>query len=261
VEQPARRNKATKSDPDQGDERCASWARLEAVQMKLTAKVFPAIAIGLAIAGCGSSTTAGSAPDVTGGPASDQATLFRAANLTPVLTQAKAKLAAGSQPVLIKIEPRDVKLIADGSAGGQTVTVDNQGRSFVVSTPSLGEAGYNVALISPAAEERAVNAVIAKAHIGLGGVSYVTFAVNPVTNKPSWGVYLTQGGYYSADANGGNVAPHDVGSAGGTGASAGGAAAPPGSASSAAAGAQSTATCIQNAGGDVSKIEKCTSAP
>ena len=55
--------------------------------MHVRAKGFTALcALAVLVAGCGGSS---GAPDVTGGPASDSATLFKASNLTKVLNQAK----------------------------------------------------------------------------------------------------------------------------------------------------------------------------
>jgi ribosomal protein S11 len=210
--------------------------------MKLTAAV---TALGLAVAGCGSSSSS-SAPDVSGAPASDQTTLFRASNLSRVLNEVKAKVGLGYTGSVLKVEPRDVKLIAQGQTGLETVTVDNQGKSLVIKTPGGGAfAPFDLSLVSPAAAQTAVDTVLAKAHLGLSGISYLTFTSDPITHKPSWGVYLQRGGYYSADGSGGHVASH----------------APPSGAAAGAvgsgSGAQSTATCIQNAGSDINKIRKC----
>jgi ribosomal protein S11 len=209
--------------------------------MKLTATV---TALGLAVAGCGSSSSS-SAPDVSGAPASDQTTLFRASNLSRVLNDVKAKVGPGYMGSVLKVEPRDVKLIAQGQTGLETVIGDNQGRSLVINAPGGGAfAPFDLSLVSPAAAQTAVDTVLTKAHIGLSGISYLTFTSNPITHKPTWGVYLQSGGYYSADASGGHVVSHVT--PGGAGAGGSG------------SGAQSTATCIQNAGTDVNKIRKCT---
>jgi hypothetical protein len=148
---------------------------------------------------------------------------------------------------VLKIEPRDVKLIAQGSTGLETVIVDNQGKSLVIKTPGGGAfTPFDLSVVSPAAAQAAVDTVLTKAHVGLSGVSYLTFTSNPVSGTPGWGVYLQSGGYYSANGSGGHVVAHTPpgGTAGGAGGS--------------PSGAQSTATCIQNAGTDVNKIRKCT---
>jgi hypothetical protein len=212
------------------------------VGLKLSAAV---TALGLAVAGCGGSSSS-SAPDVSGAPASDQTTLFRASNLSPVLNAVKAKVGPGYMGSVVKVEPRDVKLIAQAQTGLETVIVDNQGKSLVINTPGGGAfAPFDLSLVSPAAAQTAVDTVLTKAHVGLSGISYLTFTSDPITHKPAWGVYLQSGGYYSADASGGHVLSH----------------APPGGATGVAgspSGAQSIATCIQNAGTDINKIRKCT---
>ena len=69
--------------------------------------LFAVAAVAALVAGCGGSN----APDVSGGAASDSATLYKAANLNKVLAQAKSQL-AGAPVTVLKIEPRDVKIVA-----------------------------------------------------------------------------------------------------------------------------------------------------
>lgn len=217
-----------------------------------------AAALGLAVAGCGgtsSLSSSSSAPDVNGGTASNQATLFRAANLSPVLDKVRSKLGSAYQGALLKVEPRDVKLVGQGAPGLETVTVDNKGKSFVVRTPGAGFTAFDVSVVQPAAAQRAVDTVVKKAHIKLSDISYLTFTSNPISHQPAWGVYLRSGGYYSANSAGRHVSSHAAGTTAAAGSGAGGS---PASGGAAGAG-QSTATCIQNAGSDVSKIQKCTS--
>ena len=200
------------------------------MRLKLTAAL---AALGLAVAGCGSSSS--STPDVSGAPASDQATLFRASNLSRVLDQVKAKLGSGYMGSVLKVEPRDVKLIAQGPAGLETVTVDNQGKSLLIKAPGGGGfTAFDLSLVSPTAAQTAVDTVLKKANVGLSGISYLTFSSDPISHNPAWGVYLQNGGYYSANGSGGHVVSHapPSGTAAGGGGSAG--------ASSGAA--QSTAT-------------------
>src|SRR5205807_1787935 len=92
------------------------------MNLKMSAVV---AAVGLTVAGCGSSSSS-SAPDVSGGTASDKATLFRSANMAPVWDKVKAKTGAGFQGSVLKVEPRDIKLIAQGASGTEIVTVDNK---------------------------------------------------------------------------------------------------------------------------------------
>jgi hypothetical protein len=162
------------------------------------------------------------------------------------LSEVQAKVGSGYMGSVLKVEPRDVKLIAQGPVGLETVTVDNQGKSLVIKAPGgAAFTPFDLSLVSPAAAQTAVDTVRTKANIGLSGISYLTFTSDPVRHQPAWGVYLQSGDYYSADGSGAHVTSHVPSG----GAGAGG---------SAASAAQSTATCIQNAGTDVNKIRKCT---
>jgi hypothetical protein len=221
-------------------------------------------AVGALVAGCGGS----GAPDVNGAPASDSATLFKAANLNKVLTQAKSQL-GGTPVTLLKIEPRDVKIIGQS----KTVTVDANGNSASVSTPTIpGQPTFDLAVVSPATVESVVNAVESKGNLKQSQIGYVTATVDPISNKPGYGVYPVSGtGHYQANINGGNLKSYGGASgASASGASPGSAAAAGGAAPSAPAAPsggnpaggggnpQAIANCVSQAGGDPAKIQKCT---
>lgn len=229
--------------------------------MRTRAMVFSALlAVAALVAACGGS--GGGAPDVSGGPASDSATLFKASNLTKVLDQAKSQL-AGTPVTLLKIEPRDVKIVGQS----KTVTVDNNGQSFVVSTPSIpGQATFDLGVVSPSTVENVVSAVESKGKLKQTDIGYVTVGVDPINNKPFYGVYPVSGnGHYQANISGGNV--KSIGGSGGasgatpassgTPAPSGGA--PSGGTPAGGANPQAIANCVQQAGGDPAKIQKCTS--
>lgn len=228
--------------------------------MRTRAMVFGALLVVVAlVAACGGS--GGGAPDVSGGPASDSATLFKAQNLTKVLDQAKSQL-AGTPVTLLKIEPRDVKIVGQS----KTVTVDNNGQSFVVSTPSIpGQATFDLSVVSPSTVENVVSAVESKAKLKQTDIGYVTVGVDPINNKPFYGVYPVSGnGHYQANISGGSVKSigGSGGAAGATPAS-GGTPAPSGGASgggtpAGGANPQAIANCVQQAGGDPAKIQRCT---
>jgi hypothetical protein len=202
------------------------------------------------VAGCGGS----SAPDVSGSPASDSATLFKAANFSKVLNQAQGKL-AGSAVTTLKIEPRDVKIVGQS----KTLTVDSSGNSLVVNTPSIPGSTFALSAVSPATVEKVVNTVESKAGVKQSGIHHVTATVDPISNKPLYGVYLVSGSsHYQADINGGNVKSYGgASSVSSSGTSSGGAATSSSSASAAASKAQSTANCIAKAGTDAAKIAAC----
>jgi hypothetical protein len=213
------------------------------------------LTVGALVAACGGS----SAPDVSGGSASDSATLFKAANLNKVLAQAKSQL-GGTPVTLLKIEPRDVKIVGQD----KTVTVDNTGKSFVIGTPSIpGGGSFSLGIVSPATVQSVLSAVGSKANLKQSGIAYVTVAVDPINNKPYYGVYPVSGtGHYQADINGGNVKASGGGGGAAAAASGGGSTASGGGSSSSGAassgGAQAIANCVSKAGGDPSKIAKCT---
>jgi hypothetical protein len=202
------------------------------------------------VAGCGGS----SAPDVSGGPASDSATLFKASNLNKVLTQAKGQL-GGTALTLVKIEPRDVKIIGTN----KTVTVDSSGNSLVVNTPSIPGSSFALSAVSPATVQSVVSGVESKAAVKQSGIHYVAVAVDPISNKPFYGVYLVSGtGHYQANINGGNL--KSFGGLGGTsGAATPTSATTPSSGTSggAASKAQAEANCVAKAGTDAAKIAAC----
>jgi len=201
------------------------------------------------VAGCGGGS---SAPDVSGGPASDSATLFKASNLDKALTQAKSKL-GGTAVTVLKIEPRDVKIVGQG----KIVTVDASGKSLVVNTPSIpGPGAFDLGVVSPATVESVVNAVESKASLKQSDIAYVAVAVDPISNKPFYGVYPVSGsGHYQANINGGSV--KSFGGSGG--ATPGGAATSSGGTSGGGAtNAQAIASCVAKAGTDAQKIAACT---
>jgi hypothetical protein len=212
----------------------------------MRAKGFTALlAVAAMVAACGGS----SAPDVSGGSASDSATMFKAANLSKVLAQAKTQL--GATPVtVLKIEPRDVKIVGQD----KTVTVDSSGKSVVIGTPSIpGEGTFDLGVVSPTTVESIVSAVGSKASLKQSDIAYVTVTVDPTNKKPHYGVYPVSGnGHYQADIKGGGLKA--FGGSGGAGA--GASTAPSGGTSGGGTGSAIT-DCISKAGGDPSKIAKC----
>jgi len=222
--------------------------------MYMRAKGFTALfaAAGL-LAACGGS----SAPDVSGGSASDSATLFKASNLNKVLAQAKSQL-GGTPITVLKIEPRDVKIVGQA----KTVTVDSSGKSVAIATPSIpGEGTFDLGVVSPGTVQSIVSAVGSKASLKQSAIAYVTVTLDPINNKPFYGVYpVSHSGHYQADINGGNLKA--IGGSGGV--TAGASAAPSGGTSNASGGTsgggagnpQAIADCVSKAGGDPTKISK-----
>ncbi len=211
-------------------------------------------AVSVVAAGCGGS----SSPDVSGGPASDSATLFKASNLSKVLEQANGKL--GETPVTtLKIEPRDVKIVGQT----KTVTVDSSGNSLVINTPNIpGQGSFSLRVVSASTVGNLVSAVESKGNLKQSDIAYVAVSVDPISNKPSYGVYPRSGvGHYEASINGGGV--KSIGTSGasassGGASSSGGAATTGGTSSGAAGNAQSLSSCLAKAGTDPAKIAACT---
>jgi hypothetical protein len=185
--------------------------------------------------------------------------LFKASNLTKVLTQAKSQL-GGTPITLLKIEPRDVKVIGQN----KTVIVDASGSASVITTPAIpGQAAFDLSVVSPATVESVVSGVESKSGLKQSGIGYVAVAVDPINNKPFYGVYPLSGtGHYQANINGSNLKSYG-GSGGATPASGapGGGASPAGGAAGSGGGAvnpQAIANCVSKAGGDPAKIAACS---
>ncbi len=219
--------------------------------------LFVAVVMGLVavfVVGCGGGS---GAPDVSGGSASDSATLFKASNLTKVLSEAKSAL-GGSPVTVLKIEPRDVKVVGQS----KTVTVDAAGKSFVVSTPSIAGGGtFDLGVVSPATVESVVGAVESKASLKQSDIAYVAVAVDPINNKPFYGVYPVSGnGHYQATISGSNVKAFggSSGAVSSSGSSSSGGSSKSSGSSSGGSNSQAIANCVSKAGTDPSKIAACT---
>lgn len=231
------------------------WLRAPTVPLPVVAMLTALGAVTALAAGCGGSST----PDVSGAPASDSATLFKASNLSKVLDQTKGKL-GGTPVTVLKIEPRDVKVVGET----KTVTVDASGKSVVVGTPSIpGQATFDLGVVSPATVEKVVSDVESKAKLKQSDIAYVAVAVDPTNDKPFYGVYPVSGtGHYQADINGGNLRSYGGSSSSAAtqnGAASGGAATHSGTPSGGGTkNPQAIAQCVSKAGGDPQKIAACT---
>jgi hypothetical protein len=211
-------------------------------------------AVVVMVAGCGSSSP--STPDVSGGPASNAATLFKATNLRRVLNEVRHHLSPTAQITTIKIEPRDVKVITTNSV----VTVDNSGRSLTVKTPAIPALGgsFTLSSIDPQVVQQVAANAAAASHSSLRDVAYVASVPNPISHTTEWGVYMTNQRHFLANLDGTQF--HVIGTAtsaalsssqaggGGSGGKAGGKTINP----------QKIAACIQKAGSDPTKIAACT---
>jgi len=197
---------------------------------------------GIALAGC---ATSGPPPDMSGAPASDSASLFKAANLTPVVTQAGTHLPAGVPLAEVKIAPRAVTVVATTT----TVIVDAQGRWLEVVTPARPVAANKFILesVHPQVVQRLASRAAKASHTSLQGVAYVATVSNPQTHRVTWAIYMTDHRVFLADLNGsGFHAGRGISPGATTGRSA-----VPGT-------AKQVVSCIRSAAGDATKIAACT---
>lgn len=217
--------------------------------------VFSVGAVAVALAGC---ATSGPPPDVSGAPASAGATLFMSANLSGVLTQARAHLIFYQHIAKIKIEPRNVIVISTTS----TVIVDAKDRWLEVVTPAKPTIGgtFTLPIVDPKVVEKLVAKAAAAAHTSLQGVAYVATVPNPIGHTIGWGVYMTNGGYFLADLKGRNfrAARRRGTSAVGTPAAGTGGATAGSSSGGATTNPQTIVSCIQKAQDDPDRIAACT---
>jgi hypothetical protein len=138
------------------------------------------------------------------------------------------------------------------------VTVNSSGKALVLNTPSIPGPTFDLAVVSPGTVASLVDAVGSKASPKQSDIGYVTVSVDPITNKPLYGVYPVSGtGHYQANIDGGDVKAFG-GAAAGAASTGAAAAAPTGGSSGGAAGnAQAIASCVSKAGGDPTKLAKC----
>lgn len=182
---------------------------------------------------------------MSGGPASDSATLFKAANLTPVVAVVATHLPAGVPLAEVKIAPRAVTVVATTT----TVIVDARVRWLEVVTPATRVAASKFILenVDPKVIQRLASRAAAASHTSLQGVAYVATVPNPQTHRVNWAVYMTDHRFFLANLNGSGFHAGRGISPGATT----GRRALPGT-------AQQVVSCIRSARGDAPKIAACT---
>jgi hypothetical protein len=202
----------------------------------------------------------------SGTSAADGSSLIRAKNLAKAIASVSRK----SREVLeLRLEPATAKFQVrrgnSGSAQGWAYTSGGDLSSFGVKLIGPGRIQDNVfpiAQLKATTPERIVAAIHARnASLSLKDVQFMTLDLDAGTGKFMWSVNIGtpgSGSLYLANLNGGTVRlPGEAAS----GTAASGTAKPsttPSTAQDAVAKAQRQATCIQNAGGDVAKIQACT---
>src|SRR3954454_16403520 len=100
-----------------------------------------ALLAGVAVAGCGSSSSNVQqvAQDATGGAASDDATLVRAANFQKALDVLASKLGREGAINDLKLEPKTIKVVGVGTGGqGQVLVINGQGQAISTASPAIG---------------------------------------------------------------------------------------------------------------------------
>ena len=202
----------------------------------------------------------------SGTNAADGSSLIRAKNLAKAIAAVSHK---SGEVLELRLEPATAKFQVrrggSGSAQGWAYTSGGDLSSFGVKLIGPGRIQDNVfpiAQLKATTPERIVAAIHARnASLSLKDVQFMTLDLDAGTGKFMWSVNIGtpgSGSLYQANLNGGNVRlPGEAAS----GAASSGTATPsttPSTAQDAVAKAQRQATCIQNAGGDVAKIQACT---
>ena len=197
----------------------------------------------------------------SGTSAADGSSLIRAKNLAKAIAAVSRK---SGEVLELRLEPATAKFQVrrgnSGSAQGWAYTSGGDLSSFGVKLIGPGRIQDNVfpiAQLKATTPEKIVAAIHARnASLSLKDVQFMTLDLDAGTGKFMWSVNIGtpgSGSLYQANLNGGNVRL--------PGEAASGTATPsttPSTAQDAVAKAQRQATCIQNAGGDVAKIQACT---
>jgi hypothetical protein len=221
-------------------------------------------AIGFGVAGCGDSiknkvkeakTTYNQAKSTysTAKGTIDDATVkgsagnsfYKASNLSTALGKITDK--AGDDAIEVTVYPGYVQ--ADASTGSES----SGKRYHVNSDQDLSEADLKLTGPGKLADnifpfsdvnaddiDNTVAAVAKKAGKTLDDVTYVSLRIGVVSGKPEMNIYLSDGGFYTANVDGSGI--KDVG----------------GAAKTAASKAQDTVDCLKKANGDVNKIQACS---
>ena len=201
-----------------------------------------------------------------GTSAADGSSLIRAKNLARAIAAVSRK---SGEVLELRLEPATAKFQVrrggSGSAQGWAYTSGGDLSSFGVKLIGPGRIQDNVfpiAQLKATTPEKIVAAIHARnASLSLKDVQFMTLDLDAGTGKFMWSVNIGtpgSGSLYQANLNGGNVGL--PGEAASRAASSGSvkASTTPSNAQDAVTKAQREAKCIQNAGGDVAKIQACT---
>lgn len=144
------------------------------------------------------------AEDVSGGDADEGDSLFVAENLEPALAEVADRVGADAT-VDIKIEQRSLKLQAQPSGGGSSVTIAVGASGNALETPlgSFEVRGVPLSAIDPAAVEEIAAQVASEAGVAIQDIGY--FTTLPTADVPTWGVYLDDGRRWEAGVDGSNL--------------------------------------------------------
>jgi hypothetical protein len=169
---------------------------------------------------------------------------YQAANLSDALSQITDK--AGDDAIEVTVYPGYVQ--ADASTGSESsgkryrVNSDKKLTEASLKLTGPGKLADNVFPFSDVNADTidsTVAAVAKKAGKTLDDVKYVSLRVGIVSGKPEMNIYVSGGGYYTANLDGSDL--KDVG----------------GAATTAVNKAKDIANCVKNANGDVTKIQAC----
>jgi hypothetical protein len=202
----------------------------------------------------------------SGTSAADGSSLIRAKNLAKAIAAVSRK---SGEVLELRLEPATAKFQvrrgSSGSAQGWAYTSGGDLTSFGVKLIGPGRIQDNVfpiAQLKATTPEKIVAAIHARnAALSLKDVQFMILGLDAGTGKFRWSVNIGtpgSGSLYQADLEGGHVAL--PGETAARAASSGPVKPPsvPANAQEAVARAQRVGKCIQNAGGDVAKIQACT---
>jgi hypothetical protein len=140
----------------------------------------------------------------------DEASLFRAANLAPVLENVRAEVGADGELLELAIYPGYA--MVEASTGSE-----EQGRAFKVQSDGdiveprglnligpgkLADNVFPLAKLDARAIEKLANAAAAKDHRTLDEVTHIMAMVQPDSGKPGLNVYLSNSQYWRAGLDG-----------------------------------------------------------
>lgn len=193
----------------------------------------------------------------------DTESLFRADRLETALDKVRANVGADGKLLQLNIYPGYLEVDASTGSEDQGRAFKVQGNGHVVDRPltltgpgRLKDNTFDLSTLDGKTVERLAGAVAAKEHATLDDVSHIIAMIQPDTGEPGWNVYLKNSRYWRAALDGSALSNPDqdarkaldnadkvLDNATGDATKSSG----------------DLAACVQAAGGDVAKIQACSS--